>query len=135
MKLFKDHTYRLVIKSMHKVTFCKLLLTIAWQIRLWMFLSCAINTTKIGDSGLPTSTWMAIHLLQKKVSMNRFLQLVTNVKESSFHLKVIKPKLIRNDQRTRFLRFETWFLDWKQNFYTENKIFKLKIGFLLWKQE
>ena len=68
-----------------------------------MFLSCATNTTKIGSSGLPTSTGMAIHLLQKKVSVNSFLQLVTNVKESSFHLKVIKPKLIRNDQRTRFL--------------------------------
>ena len=61
-----------------------------------------------------------------------FLQLVTNVKESSFHLKVIKSKFIRTDHQGDFsigyaiFRLETRFL-------LGNKIFTLEMSFLICK--
>ena len=61
VKLFMEHTFSLIIKSIHKVPFYKFFL-----IHLWMDISmsfyCAVNTAKIGVSSLLTSTWMAIHL-------------------------------------------------------------------------
>ena len=61
VKLFMEHTFSLIIESVHKVPFYKFFL-----IHLWMDISmsfyCAVNTAKIGVSSLLTSTWMAIHL-------------------------------------------------------------------------